>query len=216
MSVNLSKVTLTKGTSINLEKKANLGEIKVNLNWGLETSQPQVQEKPKGFFAKIFGDQSQSGARKADLDLGVLLELSDGYVDCIQPLGNYFGSFDKEPYIHLDGDDRTGAVSNGENLRINGTHLKDIKRVLIFALIYEGVANWSQIDGVVTIKQQDGPDLIVNLDEPQNGLAVCAVAMLTNDNNETFKVEKLERYFPSHMEMDKAYKFGLKWTRGAK
>ncbi|MGO0916362.1 GPR endopeptidase, partial [Clostridioides difficile] len=40
------------------------------------------------------------------------------------------------------------------NLRINGNKIKDIKRILIYAFIYEGVANWSEADGIVTIKQK--------------------------------------------------------------
>ena len=99
-------ISLVKGQKISLEKKSpeGLGEILINLNWN---SQPVKQ----GFFG---------GSSGIDLDLGCLYELKDGRKGVVQALGNAFGSLNQPPYISLDGDDRTGAVKTGENLRING------------------------------------------------------------------------------------------------
>jgi tellurite resistance protein TerA len=36
------------------------------------------------------------------------------------------------------GDDRTGSVSGGEWLHINGKQWSEIRRILVFAFIYEG------------------------------------------------------------------------------
>lgn len=207
--INLSKIELKKsGDSINLNKTSKpLGEILVNLNW---TQQNRPQNG--GFLSSLFG----SGNRGIDLDLGCLFEYKDGWKGTIQPLGNSFGSYSQEPYIHLDQDDRTGASKNGENLRINGNKLHEFKRILIFAYIYDGVANWSQVDGVVTIKQQDGPDIVVRMDEHRNGLGMCAVAMLENVQDQTFRIEKLVKYFHGHKEMDQYYGWGINWVAGRK
>lgn len=145
-----------------------------------------------------------------------MFEFKDGWKGVVQPLGNIFGSFYNEPYIHLDQDDRTGASNKGENLRINGDMIHEIKRILIFSYIYEGVANWSQVDGIVTLKQENGPDIIVKMDEHRNGFNTCAIAMLENVNDETFKVQRLVNYFRGHLEMDRHYKWNMNWVAGSK
>lgn len=204
--VNLNKIELTKkGQSINLEKKsALLGEIIVNLNWN-------KQEQKSGFFASLLGKKEG-----IDLDLGCLYELDNGVKGCVQALGNAFGSFDRMPYIQLDGDDRTGAVSSGENLRINGNQITQIKRLVVFTFIYEGVTNWAQADAIVTLSYPGGQDIVVRLDETRSNFRMCAIAMIENVNNETFKVERLVEYFDAHPQLDNAYGWGMEWVSGSK
>ncbi|MDK8183242.1 TerD family protein [Paenibacillus sp. UMB4589-SE434] len=198
--VNLTKIELKKrGEVVNLTKtKGPIGEIVVNLNWN--------RKKSSGFF----------GAKGVDLDVGCLYELTNGDKSTVQALGNSFGALQYAPYVALDGDDRTGMVKTGENLRINGQYLSQIKRILVYAFIYEGVANWAQADGIVTIKQPEGPDIIIKLDQPENRKGMCAIAMIRNVNNETFSIEKLVDYFPGHRDMDHAYDWGLQWRAGSK
>ncbi len=208
-----SKIVLNKkGDSVQLKPKTNgsLGELLVNLNWhqGQTTTQPQG-----GFLSQMLGTSSNQGA--IDLDLGCLYELTTGEKGAIQALGNCFGDFNQPPYILHCGDDRTGAWSEGENLRINGEKVAQIKRILIYAFIYEGIANWSEADGVVTLKQPGAPEIIVHLDEHRNNLAMCAIALLENVGN-TFRVEKVVQYFSGHPEMDQAFNWGLRWVAGRK
>lgn len=196
-------IVLEKGSKINLSKqKKSLGKINVNLNWN--------QGQKKGFFSSIFGGGN------VDLDLGCLFELKDGTIGAVQALGNSFGSYDKAPYVYLDGDDRTGSNTNGENLFINGDKINEINRILVYTFIYEGVANWSDIDGIVTIKRQGEEDIVIKMDEHGKGINMCALIMINNVNNETFSVEKLVRYFNGHENMDKAYNWGLQWSAGRK
>lgn len=198
--VNLNKIELKKrGDKINLEKKSgSLGEILINLNWN--------QKKAKGWF----------GSKGVDLDLGCLFELQDGSKGCIQALGSSFGALNRPPFIALDGDDRTGAVTTGENLRINGQYLSEFKRIVVFALIYEGVTNWAEADGIVTLKQSGGPDIVVRMDEHDNRKGMCAIAMINNVNNQTFSIEKLVEYYSDHAKLDQAYGWGLRWVAGSK
>lgn len=199
--VRLKKVELKKGQKVNLQKSgSSLGEILINLNW----SQPSK----KSFFFL--------GSNAIDLDLGCLYEMKNGKKGCVQALGNAFGSLDRFPFIALDGDDRTGANSAGENLRINGKMISQIKRILIYTFIYEGVANWKQADGVVTVKCPGSPDIIVKMDEYGSNLKTCAIALLENQNDETFSVEKVVRFFSNQEPMDRAFGWNMQWSVGRK
>ncbi len=207
--MNLNKIELKKkGQVINLTKSANnaLGEILVNLNWN-----QQGASKSGGFLSSLLGK-----TKNVDLDLGCLYELKNGSKGCVQALGNAFGSYATAPYMQLDADDRTGSSTGGENLRINGNKIAEIKRIVVYAFIYEGVPNWSQADGVVTMKYPAGPDIEVKLDEHRNGKIMCAIAMIENVNDETFKVERLVEYFQGHKDMDQAYGWGMNWKAGKK
>jgi tellurite resistance protein TerA len=196
-------VELKKGQKVNLEKSGgSLGEIIINLNWnqGGGAKKGLFGFKPKGI----------------DLDLGCLYELRDGSRSAVQALGNTFGNLRLPPYIALDGDDRTGAATGGENLRVNGGMISEIRRILVYTFIYEGVANWQQADGVVTVKCPGSQDLIVRMDDYNSKQMMCAIALIENYNNETFSVEKIVRFFDGHQQMDQAFNWGLRWAPGRK
>ncbi len=199
-------ISLSKGQKINLQKSGNsgLGEILVNLNWN-------ARPKKTGFFASLFGNNPA-----IDLDLGCLYELKNGKKGTVQALGNSFGSLSRPPYISLDGDDRTGANVSGENLRIDGNQIAQIKRVLVYTFIYEGVANWHEADAVVTIKYPGAEDVIVKMDEFNSNKRMCALVLLENVSDSTFSVQKLIQFFSGHSAMDGAFNWGLKWVPGRK
>ena len=199
-------INLQKGQKVSIKKSTSkgLGEILVNLNWNLTPVN-------KGFLASLFGGNSG-----IDLDLGCLYELKNGRKGTVQALGNAFGSQTNEPFISLDGDDRTGASTAGENLRINGNRIADIKRILVYTFIYEGVANWQQADATVTIKYPGAEDIIVKMDSYNTQNKMCALALLENVNDETFSVEKIVQFYSGHQTMDQAFHWGLRWVAGKK
>lgn len=202
--VSLSKVTLDKNKpTISLEKKADFGEIKINLNWSRSS-----KTESGGFFG--FGKQ-----KPIDLDLGCLFELQDGSKSVIQALGNCFGDYRHHPFIELMGDDRTGAAIDGEWLRINGTQWKEIKRIVVFAYIYEGAPNWQATDGIVTLYVPGQPPIEVRMNEEGGQLGMCAVALLENMNG-AVNVRREVRFFKGHEDVDKAYHWGMRWTAGSK
>jgi tellurite resistance protein TerA len=208
--VSLSKITLDKrGDKVSLEKRrgGGFGRIHVNLNW-----HQQAAAAPPGFLARLRG--AAAGAGGTDLDLGCLYELADGSAGVVQALGNSFGSVERRPWIGLDGDDRTGSVGGGENLVVNGDQFDQIRRVLVFAFIYQGVANWTQTDGVVTITLPDQPVIEVRHD---HGTAqrMCAIAMIENTAG-GLQVTKLAEYVAEHRALDQKYGFGLRWKAGSK
>ena len=122
--VSLSKVTLTKAApTVSLTKQgSSTGMLRVNLNWNA---------KPAGG-----GGLFKRAAPTLDLDLGCLYEFTDGTKGVVQALGNAFAASPRgvsEPVIRLDGDDRSGTNTEGENLFINLAYANQIKRVLVFA-----------------------------------------------------------------------------------
>lgn len=198
-------ISLQKGQKVSLQKHLpnGLGEIHVNLNWNM--SPPK-----KGFFASLIGNKG------IDLDLGCLYELKDGTKGTVQALGKSFGALNQPPFISLDGDDRTGSVAAGENLRINGNMIYKIKRVLVYTFIYEGIASWKEADAVVTIRYPGAEDLIVTMDDYNTTDIMCGLVLLENMNDETFSVEKLVQFYSGHEKLDKAFHWGLKWKTGHK
>lgn len=197
--VRLGKVTLDKpGQTVSLEKKgASFGEIVVNLNWS---------RGRKGLFG---------GNQAIDLDLGCLFELADGRKGVVQALGHVFGDFSQPPFIELSGDDRTGDVSQGETLRINGARWSDIRRLVVFANIYDGVPNWQQTDGVVLVTMPDQPPIEVRMTEGRNDRRLCGVVLIENDGGR-LKATRVVEYFRDQEKLDHRFDWGLRWVAGSK
>ncbi|MFT4086036.1 MAG: Tellurium resistance [Gordonia sp. (in: high G+C Gram-positive bacteria)] len=201
MAINMSKVTLDKNTpSISLTKRGQVqGDMRINLNW--------TQTAGRGFFRK---------SNAVDLDLAAMYELADGSKGVVQALGNSFGDLKRPPFIVLDGDDRSGNSTGGENLFVNLGDVNRFRRILIFAYIYEGAPNWSSADGVVTLFPTDGPQVEVRLDSADDQAISCAIAMLTNVNGELHVNREVRYIHGSQRAVDEAYGFGMKWTTGRK
>ncbi|RQR58864.1 tellurium resistance protein TerA [Burkholderia sp. Bp9126] len=209
-TVSLSKVTLDKTrSSISLDKPAaGFGEIKVNLNW----NRGSASGSGGGLLGGLFG---KSNGNAVDLDVGCLFELQDGYKGVVQALGNSFGDLNDEPYIQLMGDDRTGSVAGGEWLHINGRQWSAIKRILVFAFIYDGAPNWKATDGVVTIFVPGQPEIEVRLNEEGGRHGMCAIALLENVGG-AVKVTRRIDFHRGHDDMDRAYGWGMRWRAGSK
>lgn len=209
MTIDLNKVSLTtSGQSINLSKGIDLAKgstpnIVINLNWN------HGPPKPKGFFASLLGSS------RIDLDVGLLYELQSGATGSIQALGDGWGNFSSDPYIELDDDDRTGQSTGGENIRVNGQHWSRIKRLLVYAFIYEGAANWDATDGVVTITMAGEAPVEVRMTSGQNSKRLCGIALIENDGGQV-KITRVVDYFPSQLELDQAHGWGLEWSAGRK
>ncbi|MDV7087257.1 TerD family protein [Rhodococcus opacus] len=209
--VNLSKVTLSKAApTVSLAKAGEQqGAMRVNLNWSTGAPQPK-----KGFFAKLAAAAAPAGG--VDLDLGCLYELADGSKGVVQALGNSFGALNTHPFIQLDGDDRTGTNVGGENMQINLARPEMFRRILVFAMIYEGAPNWAAVDGVVTLHPTSGPQVEVRLDSPNNNAPICAIALVQNTGREITVTREVQYINGSQDELDRTYGWGLNWTPGSK
>lgn len=199
--VSLTKVTLTKQSrTVNLKKEdGRFGKIRVNLNWN-------QRPKKTGFFSR---------STSLDLDVGAFVQTRDGQMFVIQALGRAFGDFNRAPFTKLLGDDRTGAVTVGEWLEINGDKWSDIERVLVYAFIYEGAPNWQETDGIVRVLVPGQPEIEVRMNEYGDPRGTCAVALLENQGGEV-RVSREVTFHKSQKEMDAQYGWGFRWTSGRK
>lgn len=169
--------------------------VLINLNW----------ESGEGVLSK----------KKIDLDLGCLVELTDGYKDVVQPLGKSFGSENKPPYVFLDKDDRSGESPDGENMSF--FRGDKIERAVIFTTIYSGADSFQDIkNGRLTIKQEGNIDIVVILNDlDSKGKNLCSVAKITKEKD-GLRITKEERYFKSQSNCDEFYGFGFEWSPGKK
>ncbi len=212
--VQLTKVTLTKAApSVSLTKQGGTsGSLHVNLNW-------EVRKQFSGWAAKL----GRPVAMHADLDLDLcaLWELTDGRKGVVQALGNAFGSLHQPPFIHLDGDDRTGASASGENLTVNLDHKHQFRRILVFVTIYEGARSFADLHATVTLRPQHGAPIDFSLDECTVPSTVCALALITNNGGDLV-VQREARYLvpergvSPQRTVDHAYGWGMNWTPGRK
>ncbi|MFE4537405.1 TerD family protein [Streptomyces scopuliridis] len=212
--VRLSKVTLTKDApSVSLAKQGGTsGAMRVNLNW-------QMRKQFRGWGAKL--GRAVANHSDLDLDLCALYELSDGRKGVVQALGNAFGALHQPPYIHLDGDDRTGAVSSGENLTINLDHKDRLRRIVIFVTIYEGARSFADLDATVTLQPQHGAPIDFALGECTVPSTVCSLALITNTGSDLVVQREArflvpERGVSPQRTIDYAYGWGMNWTPGRK
>ncbi|MGC9441224.1 TerD family protein [Streptomyces sp. WG5] len=212
--VRLTKVTLTKAApSVSLAKQGGTsGALRVNLNW-------QVRKQFSGWARKL--GRPVATHDDLDLDLCCLYELTDGSKGVVQALGNAFGSLHQPPFIHLDGDDRTGAVTTGENLTVNLDHKQHFRRILVFVTIYEGARSFADLHATVTLQPQHGAPIDFSLDECTVPSTVCALALIT-DTGSDLVVRREARYLvpergvSPQRTVDHAYGWGMNWTPGRK
>ena len=198
---------------INLEKPSGrplTGEIVINLDWN-----------KGGFFKNLFGNA-------VDLDLGCFYEMRDGKKMLIDGLqfshgrgGDRHhvtrqGCYDHAPYIWHQGDDRCGGASSGEIILVNPNGVSQIKRIIVYTFIYEGVAKWSETNAVVKVKIHGSDDVIVKMGQQSSTKRFCAIAQLDFGTDNSITVKKLVTFHDSHSDCDKVYSWGFNYSPGSK
>ncbi|MEU4738236.1 TerD family protein, partial [Streptomyces fradiae] len=212
--VRLSKVTLTKDApAVSLAKQGGTsGALRVNLDWS-------VREQAHGWGAKL--GMPVARHLEFDLDLCALFELTDGGKGVVQALGGTFGSLHHPPYIHLDGDDRTGAVDTGENLTVNLDHKADFRRILVFVTIYAGARSFADLHATVTLTPEHGAPVEFSLDDCTVPSTVCALALITRQGDDLVVRREARYLVPARgvspqRTVDQEYGWGMRWTPGRK
>jgi tellurite resistance protein TerA len=203
--ISLSKITLEKrGDKISLEKigTRSFGRTRINLNWNQGALSASSESKKQALLSRVLNSAQAPSNQGIDLDLGCMFEMMDGTPGCVQALGKSWGSFNLPPYIHLDGDDRSGTNTTGENIFINGDQFHQLKRALIFTFIYDGAPNWAATNGVVTIEVPGRPPVEVRLDNGTDA-SMCAIAMIENKGG-NLEITKLAEYF-QHIGIKRCY-----------
>lgn len=192
-TVSLDKITLERSQAVSLDKLPGTtghGPIILNLTW------------------------SPRAGHDVDLDLGCLYELSDGTQGIVQALGKAFGSLTRPPYIALDQDDRSGR-SSGETIRINGDKLGHIKRLAVFALIYEGAVRWSQTDARASILVPGRPEIEVLIRQGNDRQRVFGLVVIDSAGG-SLRVTNHMTNYPNQKEYADATGIYLNWKEGRK
>ncbi len=196
---------------INLEKgNTPKGEIIINLDWS-----------QGGVFKKMFG-------KPIDLDLGCFYELRDGtkkLIDGLQFSHGRGGSRERQtnqgcyvtkPYIWHQGDDRGTSSSSGETILVNPIGINDIKRIIVYTFIFEGVAKWSETNAVVKVKVPGQEEIVVEMGQQFSNKRFCAIAELDFGGDNSITVKKLISFHDSHSDCDRQYGWGFKYKTGSK
>ncbi len=181
-------------------------EILIGVAWD------QIIEPRPGLLGKM----GLKTTTDVDLDIGCLYELKDGSRGAVQAFGEKWGALDKPPFIGLSGDEREGDEEGmDETLRIAAQNWDNIKRILVYLYIYDGVSNWAELNPKVMIDIPGERDLAVTLSAYDDHLDLCAIGGLENVRG-GIKLTNYTEYFPGHEEMDRAFGFGLNWADGSK
>lgn len=169
---------------------AGRGVLQVNLNW--------------------------SAAAEADLDLGCMVSFTDGSGQAVQPLGNAFGSLTQWPYVALDQDDRSGASSDGETVRVDLDRRELFRQLLFYVYVYAGAVDFRRLGGAATVTgPSDG--FRIALDDSPAGATGCAIALAAPGPG-GLTVRREVRWFTGTERqsvqelMDRAYGFGFPWV----
>ncbi|MFE5211076.1 Tellurium resistance [Streptomyces sp. NPDC056600] len=208
------RVSLTK-------QGADTGNLRVQLAWRMRTSdlgggvrESLLRHPLRALRPPEVVGHTQSMVR-VDLDLGCLYELTDGSKGVVQPLGGLYGAINEPPYVKLDGDDRAGSGS-GETMHINLDHRDDIRRLLVFAYIYDETPAFDRTEATVTLFAGADPVIEIDLDERHPQARSCAVFTVENVKGEIFVRREARYVYGYQAELDRLYGWGLNWGRGHK
>ncbi|MGZ3098907.1 TerD family protein [Streptomyces sp. H62] len=222
-SAATNSIQLTKRHSqVSLDRQgAATGHLRVNLTWRMRTSDIMGSQREsllrhplKALKPPEVVGHSQSMVN-VDLDLGCLYELQDGTRGVVQPLGGFLGDVNAPPYVKLSGDDRFGSAS-GETIYVNLDHKDAIKRLLLFAYIYDQTPAFDRTHAIVTLYPSNGPRIEIGLDERHPQARSCAVVMIENVKGEILVRREVKFVYGFQGELDRLYGWGLQWGRGHK
>ena len=209
-------------------------QLQSKVTLGAKGDSHTVQIKKKGASDKILINLNWSSP--ADLDLGCFYELTDGRKSVIdglqfskgrggpQDVVTRQGCYTQPPWIWHMGDDQTGSqMSDGEYILINPKGYSEIKRMTIYAFIYEGVS-WLDTKPTVTVNVPGSPEIVVKLGGENNSARFCAIAGLEFEasgglmssmigrGGASVKVTKLISFHQGqHVDCDKTYNWGINW-----
>lgn len=220
-ATNAIELTKRHGQVSLTKQGAATGHLRVNLAWRMRTSditgsqrQSLLRHPLKALKPPQVLGHSQSMV-DVDLDLGCLYELQDGTKGVVQPLGGYFGDVNAPPYVKLSGDDRFGSAS-GETIYVNLDHRDAIKRLLVFAYIYDQTPAFDRTHAIVTLYPSNGPRIEIGIDERQPQARSCAVVLIENVKGEILVRREVKFVYGFQGELDRLYGWGLQWGRGYK
>lgn len=198
-------------TSIFNPPEDGFADIHIGAAW------QNLKKEQGNIFSRLLNKATDTGI---DLDLGILYELKNGKVGCIQALGGTMGAHDSEPYMVLSGDDRTGddhddVEGQDEIITINGQKWNEIERLVVYLYIYKGAENWAEIAPQVQVLVPGEKPVVITLHTHKSELCIAAAARLENVRG-GIRLTNITEYYPGHPSMDRAFGFGIEWEDGQK
>ena len=202
------------GDSLTISSPDNgFDDINIGCSW--DNISHKVKADGENIITRLF-KRTRIINKGIDLDLGCLYELFDGSRGALQAFGKRHGNYEDSPYIFLSEDEKKGdKEGNDEYLRINGQKWNEIKRILVYAYIYDGVQDWASVSPKIQLVVKNENPMVVTLDTYRDDLDICAIASIENIRN-GIKLTNHTEYFHGHAEMDRAFGFGLDWDDGFK
>jgi len=122
--------------------------------------------------------------------------------------------------VQLDQDDRSGASSDGETVRVDLGQRERFRQLLFYVYVYEGAVDFRRLGAIATVTAPSGTFRIA-LDDSPGGATGCAIALATS-GPKGLTVRREVRWFSGTEQqsvqeaMDRAYGFGFPWVWGTK
>ncbi len=210
--VSLSKVTLTKSApSVSLTKRgAAGGQLRVNLQWSTGAAR-RSQEGP----VRPADRRAAAGSTSTWPACGSSPTAARAWC-------RRWATRSRRPTTARRSSGWTATTARGRSAAARTCSStcpgsNEIRRILVFAFIYEGVPNWASADGVVTLypagrarRSRCGST------SPTRARPTCVIAMLENKGGELVVRREVRYIRGGQADVDAAYGWGMEWARGRK
>lgn len=167
--------------------------------------------------------------RKAiDYDLGCFIEMDDKSLWCIDGLqfsNNRGGSrerqtrqgcFTDRPYVWHKGDDRGTGKRADETLILNPEGIGLIKRMLLYAYIYEGAPRWDEANLVVDINVAQEEPVEIFLGNTKSDKPFCTIATLDFQSKGQIKINRTVDFYTGHEQCAPSLGWPFTFSKGRK
>lgn len=228
----VTKTSEVPGSVTRLKKKGDSGLLKlktkeaadvisIHLGWQTRADldlgcfyELAPAEKPSGFFDKLLG----SGRGERSVIDGLQFSRGQGGP---RDRKTRQGCYSEAPFVWHTGDDRSGASEPGERILVNPAGCQFLRRMTIYAFIYEGAARWGETDAVVTVRVPGNPALVVEMGKQRSPKTFVAIAGIdfratAGTDEVAIWVTQLMTFHGGHAECDRAHGWGMQWGAGSK
>ena len=108
------------------------------------------------------------------------------------------------------------AVQSGETIFVNPQGISQIKRIVVYTFIYDGVAKWADTNAVVKVSVPGCEDVIVKMGQQSSIRKFCAIASIEIGTDNSMTVQKLVTFHDGHSDCDRRYGWGFNYSPGSK
>ena len=99
---------------------------------------------------------------------------------------------------------------------VNPIGIPNIKRIIVYTFIFEGVAKWADTNAIVKVSVPGCEDVVVQMGKQSSMKRFCAIASIEVNTDNSIEVQKLVTFHDSHSDCDKQYGWGFNYSPGSK